>query len=135
MTPSGRCPPTNAGTPSTTWTGRSGRSWRDLAHADFDFGSDPLQGIEVLGEPLVSGDVVAVPVRYTYPAEALGVVTGFDVLVVKHVEGGVLVSGAATFLAAAGADAEAAVVQPLLEAEAAAWNADDIDGVLATVDR
>jgi len=53
-------------------------------------------------------------------------------MVVRHVEGGLLISGVATFVATPGADADAAVVQPLLEAEAAAWNADDIDGWLAT---
>ncbi len=111
--------------------GQVGQVAADFAHADYDFGSDPNQGLEVLGAPLVSGDVVAVPVRYTYP-DPTGVLTGFDVMVVKHVEGGVLISGVATFVAVPGGDAEAAVVQPLLEAEAAAWNADDIDGVLAT---
>ena len=111
--------------------GQVGQVAADFAHADYDFGSDPIQGLEVLGAPLVSGDVVAVPVRYTYP-DPTGVITGFDVMVVKHVEGGMLISGVATFVATPGADAEAAVVQPLLEAEAAAWNADDIDGLLAT---
>jgi hypothetical protein len=116
--------------------GSVGRIIDNISHADYDFAADPLQGIEVLGEPLVSGDVVAVPVAYTYPADVLGVLTGFDVLVVRHADGGLLVGGAATFFADDQPDsgADPAEAQALIEATGAAFNADDIEGMLAGYD-
>jgi hypothetical protein len=82
---------------------------------------------------LVSGEVVAVPVAYNYPASGLGTLTGFDVMVVTHVEGGLLVGGAATFAADERPDlvADPAEAQALIEASEAAFNADDIEGMLA----
>ena len=113
--------------------GSVGRISDNISHADYDFAADPLQGIEVLGESVVSGDVVAVPVAYTYPADVLGVLTGFDVLVVRHVEGGLLVGAVATFFADNQPDlaADPVEAQALVEAAAAAFNADDVEGVLA----
>jgi len=63
------------------------------------------------------------------------VLTGFDVAVVRHVEGGLLVGGAATFFADDRPDlvADPAEAQALIEASAAAFNADDVEGVLATM--
>ena len=60
--------------------------------------------------------------------------TGFDVMVVRHVEGGLLVGGAATFFADDRPDlvADPAEARALIEASAAAFNADDVEGVLAT---
>ncbi len=61
--------------------------------------------------------------------------TGFDVMVVRQVEGGLLVGGAATFLADDRPDlvADPAEAWALIEASAAAFNADDVEGVLATM--
>jgi ketosteroid isomerase-like protein len=111
--------------------GRTGHISDNLT-PDYDWSSDPLQGIEVLGESLVSGDVVVTPVRATYP-EPTGVLTGFDVLVVRRVEGGLLIGGAATFFADDWPDlvADPAEAQALIEASAAAFNADDVEGMLA----
>ena len=101
---------------------------------DYDWSRDLMLGIEVLGESFVSGNVVVTPVRVTYP-DPDGALTGFDVIVVRHVEGGLLVGGAATFLADDRPDlvADPAEAQALIEASAAAFNADDVEGVLATM--
>jgi hypothetical protein len=98
----------------------------------YDWSSNPLQGIEALGESLVSGDVVVTPIRATFP-DPTGVLTGFDVLVVSHVEGGLLVGGAATFWADDRPDlvADPAEAQALIEASSAAFNAGDVEGLLA----
>ena len=99
----------------------------------YDFASSPLQGVEVLGEPVVSGDVVAVPVAYTFPADVAGVVTGFDLMVIRHVEGGLLVEGAATLYGDNRPDLvpDPADAWALIEASASAFNAGDVEGVLA----
>jgi len=101
---------------------------------DYDYSRDLMSGIEVLGEPLVSGNVVVVPVRVTYP-DPDGALTGFDVMVVRHVEGGLLCGGAATFLADDRPDlvADPADAWALIEALGAAMNADDVEGALATM--
>jgi ketosteroid isomerase-like protein len=114
--------------------GSIGHIAADIAHVDYDMSTDSIQGIEVLGEFLVSGDVVTVPVAYTYP-EPDGVLTGFDVLVVRRVEEGLLIGGAGTFLADDRPDlvADPAEAQALIEASLAAFNADDIEGTLATM--
>jgi hypothetical protein len=116
--------------------GRTGTISDNISHAAYDFASDPNQGIEVLGEFFVSGDgdVVVVPVAWTYP-DPMGVLTGFDVLVVRHVDGGLLVGGAATFLADDRPDlvADPAEARALIEASRVAFNADDVEGVLATM--
>jgi len=116
--------------------GRTGAISDNFSHAAYDFASDPNQGIEVLGEFVVSGDgdVVVVPVAWTYP-DPTGVLTGFDVLVVRHGDGGLLVGGAASFLADDRPDlvADPAEAWALIEASRAAFNADDVEGVLATM--
>jgi len=116
--------------------GRTGAISDNISHAAYDFASDPNQGIEVLGEFFVSGDgdVVVVPVAWTYP-DPTGVLTGFDVLVVRHGDGGLLVGGAATFFADDRPDlvADPAEAWALIEASRAAFNADDVEGVLATM--
>ena len=99
---------------------------------DYDWSRDLMSGIEVLGESFVSGDVVVTPVRVTYP-DPDGALTGFDVMVVRHVEGGLLCGGAATFLADDRPDlvADPADAWALIEASGAAMNADDVEGALA----
>jgi len=101
---------------------------------DYDWSRDPMSGIEVLGESFVSGDVVVTPVRVTYP-DPDGTLTGFDVMVVRHVEGGLLGGGAATFLADDRPDlvADPADAWALIEALGAAMTADDVEGALATM--
>jgi len=92
---------------------------------------------EVLGEVIVSGDVGLAPVRVTYAEgrDFPGVWVGLDVGVVERVAGGFLgVSGMVLYaeVAAEGyAEADPAVVEELLAAQAAAWAAGDIDEVLA----
>jgi len=92
---------------------------------------------EVLGEVIVSGDVGLAPVRATYAEghDFPGVWVGLDVGVVERVAGGFLgVSGMGLYaeVAAEGyAEADPAVVEESLAAQAAAWAAGDIDGVLA----
>jgi len=49
--------------------------------ADWDPGADPLEGMEILGDPLVSGDAAAVPVRYSLLGQTQPA-TGFIVIVV-----------------------------------------------------
>jgi len=100
----------------------------------YDLASDRYQSIEVLGEPVVSGDVVLIPVVYTYP-EPDGVFTGFEVLRVNRVAGGLLVGGGATFLSDNGPDeiADPAEAWALIQDAAAAANAGDVEGVLATM--
>ena len=116
--------------------GRTGTISDNISHAAYDFASDPNQGIEVLGEFFVSGDgdVVVVPVAWTYP-DPTGVLTGFDVLVVRHGDGGLLVGGVAFFLADDRPDlvADPTEAWALIEASRAAFNADDVEGVLATM--
>ena len=92
---------------------------------------------EVLGEVIVSGDVGLAPVRVTY-AESRdfpGVWVGLDVTVGERVAGGFLGAGGmglyAEVAAEGYAEADPAVVEELLAAQAAAWAAGDIDGVLA----
>jgi hypothetical protein len=114
--------------------GRTGAISDNISHADYDFASDPLQGIEVLGPAVVSERVVAIPVAYTYP-DPTGVLTGFDVLVVRYVEGGLLVGGVASFLADDRPDlvADPADARAVIDASRAAFNAEDVEGVLATM--
>jgi hypothetical protein len=114
------------------WTdGTTGSITATFDHADLDLGSTGIRNIELLGAPVVSGDAVAIPVRYTYPD---GIYTGFDLLVVAHVApSGLLVAGGASFLGAPGFEADGAVVADLSETESTAWNADDVAGVLATM--
>jgi hypothetical protein len=97
----------------------------------------PGEAWEVLGEVIVSGDVGLAPVRATCAEvhHMAGVWVGLDVLVGERVAGGFLgASGMCLYaeVAAEGyAEADPAVVEELLAAQAAAWAARDIDGVLA----
>jgi hypothetical protein len=71
-------------------------------------------------------------VRYTVPGQTQPA-TGFLVIVGGQVAGGLLVAGGASFFAEGGPTADPAVAQALVVAQVAAWNADDVDGVLATM--
>ena len=109
-----------------------GRTIDEFDNIDFALSTDGgWDGIEVLGDPIVSGNTVTVPLRYNYPDE---VDTGFDVLLLEPAgAGGLLVAGAVTIYAdPAEPVADAAEVKDLAEANVAAWNADDAEGVLAT---
>jgi hypothetical protein len=113
-------------------TGQIGRLMDSYPMAYWDPGADPLEGMEILGEPLVAGDAAAIPVRYTVPGQTQPA-TGFLVIVGGQVAGGLLVAGGASFFAEGGPTADPAVAQALVVAQVAAWNADDVDGVLATM--
>lgn len=109
-----------------------GRFMESYPMADWDPGVDPLEGMDILGEPLIAGDAAAIPVRYTLPGQAQPA-TGFIVIVAHRAEVGLLVGASAGLFAVGAADADPAGVGALLEAQAAAWNAGDVDGVLATM--
>jgi hypothetical protein len=97
----------------------------------YDPAEDVDQVWEVLGEFTVSGEAVAIPMRVTYPSEGK-TVTGFDLWVVSRFEGGLLCAGGVTFGAFEPfVEADPTVVDDLLAAQAAAWQAGDIEGVLA----
>ncbi|MBN2114863.1 MAG: nucleoside hydrolase [Acidimicrobiia bacterium] len=110
-----------------------GRLLDSYPMAGWDPGADPLEGMEVLGEPLVSGDAAAIPVRFADPRVGAGQVEGFLVIVGARATDGVLVAGSASFFAEDGTATDPATVRDLMEAQATAWNADDVDGVLATM--
>jgi hypothetical protein len=92
-------------------------------------GYDPADGgwtaVEATGEPLTVGDMIVVPVTYTYPE---GVYRGFDVMTVVQVPGGLLLGDGATFYGSP--DSVPATAEDTLLAEAAAWTAGDADAVL-----
>lgn len=113
-------------------TGQIGRLMDSYPMAYWDPGADPLADMEILGEPLVAGDAAAIPVRYTVPGQTQPA-TGFIVIVAHRAEEGLLVAGSASLFAVGAVDADPAVAQALVAAQAAAWNADDVDGVLATM--
>jgi pyrimidine-specific ribonucleoside hydrolase len=110
-----------------------GRLTEPTSMADWDPEADPLQRMEVLGEPLVVGDSAAVAVRYPREGESTEEVEGFVVIVGDHTVDGLLVASRADFLSMDEPPADAAVARGLMEAYVAAWNADDVDGVLATM--
>lgn len=114
--------------------GKTGRFVDDLVILAGDPATDPLQSMEVLGNPVVSGNVAAIPVRYTLRLEQPRVVVGFDVVVgVPAPQGGLLIGGVASLVADPGLEVDLAVARSLVEAEGAAWNAGDVGGVLATM--
>ncbi len=84
------------------------------------------------GEEVVSGYAGAAALRIVYPdGPAL---VGFNTWLAEPVTGGFLYAGGAWITAgesAGYAEADPAVVAELLAAQAAAWAAGDIDGVLA----
>ena len=85
------------------------------------------------GEVLVSGETGAAALRLVYPDPEPAWV-GFNTFVAEPVAGGFLYAGGAWIAAeesAGYAEADPAVVAELLAAQAAAWAAGDIDGVLA----
>ena len=92
---------------------------------------------EMLGEVMVAGRVAATPVQATYAEyqDIAGAWVGFDVTVLEEVAGGFLGGAGLTMYAEVNApgyaEADPAVVAELLAAQAAAWAAGDIDGVLA----
>jgi ketosteroid isomerase-like protein len=94
----------------------------------FDVAADALLSVTRTADPMVVGDVVAVPVEVAYPDE---VDVGFDLLTVVHEDGGLLVGSGYTLYGgpdlALDPGATAAVA-----AEVAAWTAGDADAVLAT---
>ncbi len=92
-----------------------------------------MPGLEVLGEALVVGDAAAVSVRYSLPGEPAEDVAGFVVIVGDRVTDGVLAGGAARFLATGEPTADVTVAEELMAAQVAAWNAEDVEGVLATM--
>jgi pyrimidine-specific ribonucleoside hydrolase len=110
-----------------------GRLMDSYPMADWDPGADPLEGMEILGDPLVSGDAAAVPVRFNASRVGAGPVEGFLVIVGGRAAEGMLVAGSASFFAEVGAASDPAMVRDLMGAQATAWNADDVDGVLATM--
>ena len=91
-------------------TGQIGRLMDSYPMAYWDPGADPLEGMEILGEPLVAGDAAAIPVRYTVPGQTQPA-TGFLVIVGGQVAGGLLVAGGASFFAEGGPTADPAVAQ------------------------
>lgn len=100
--------------------------------ADFDatrmrgFLANPdFERVDVVGEPLVSGDVMAVPVRYTY---ADGPLVGFDLLVL---DSSMNVLQGTTLLAEPEVTVDPETAQHLRDARLEAWNGQDLDGVLA----
>jgi hypothetical protein len=98
------------------------------AQIDIDLPTSGYRSIEVLGEPIVSGNALAVPVAYDYPE---GLLTGFDLLVLAPTGDGWLVAGGATFIAVRGLEADQAALPAINEADVAAWNEGDAAGVLA----
>jgi len=92
---------------------------------------------EVLGDVIVAGEVAVAPVRATYAEihDIAGAWVGFDVMVVEEVAGGFLGGMGITLYAEVNApgyaEADPAVVEEILAAQAAAWAAGDIAGVLA----
>jgi hypothetical protein len=101
--------------------------------AGWDPGVDPLEGMEIVGERLTAGVAAAIPVRFADPRLGGGQVEGFLVFVGGRVTGGLLVAGGVSFFADGGGTADPDVVRALVAAQATAWNADDVDGVLATM--
>ncbi|MBI5157162.1 MAG: hypothetical protein HZA58_04020 [Acidimicrobiia bacterium] len=102
----------------------------DFAIATYRMATSGIEEIEILGDPIVSGQTVTVPVRYHYAGE--GPYIGFDVLVTGAAAGGLLLAGGTTLFAdeSLTLDPTALVV---VEAERIAWNDGDADAVLDTI--
>jgi hypothetical protein len=103
--------------------------------AGFDHSASALvstatTSIEVIGDVIEFGDVLAIPVRYTHPNE---VDTGYDVLIVERSPQGLLIAGGATLYAAPGLEPDPTTAE-VVGAEVAAWNAGDVAGVMALMD-
>jgi len=107
--------------------GNRGSETASLSMDGYHVSGSGITTAEMTGESLVVGDVVAVPVAYSYPGE---VDYGFDLMRIVHFRGGLLLGdGATIFGSPSEVDPDAAAV---LEAEAAAWTVADADAVLAT---
>jgi len=92
-----------------------------------------LDQVMETGEVVVSGYAAAAALRLVYPDPEPAWV-GFNTWLAEPVAGGFLCAGAAWIAAeesAGYAEADPAVVEELLTAQAAAWAAGDIDGVVA----
>jgi hypothetical protein len=92
-----------------------------------------LDQVMETGEVVVSGHAAAAALRIVYPDPEPAWV-GFSTWVAEPVAGGFLCAGGAWTAAEVSggyAEADPAVVEELLAAQAAAWAAGDIDGVLA----
>jgi hypothetical protein len=111
----------------------TGRLVESSLMAEGDQAAYPMGEMEVLGEPLVVGDAGAIAVRYSPEGEPTGQVEGFIVIVGDRAADGLLVAGSASFFGLDAPPADAGVAHDLMEAQVAAWNADDVDGVLATM--
>jgi inosine-uridine nucleoside N-ribohydrolase len=114
-------------------TEETGRLMEASPMVEWDPGTNPTQGMEVLGEPLAVGDAAVVAVRYSLPGESTGDAEGLLVIVGDRAEDGLLAAGSASFFGIDEPTADVVVAQRLMEAYVAAWNADDVDGVLATM--
>jgi hypothetical protein len=102
----------------------------NFAVANYRLASSGIESIEILGEPIVSGEAVAIPVRYHY---ADGNYIGYDVLIAeRQTGGGMLISGGVTFLADPDLTADPTALT-VIESDVAAWNAADVAGSLATM--
>ena len=86
--------------------------------------------IEVIGDVIEFGDVLAIPVRYTHPNE---VDIGYDVLIIERSPDGLLIAGGATVYAAPGLEPDPTTAD-VVAAEIAAWNAGDAAAVMALMD-
>ena len=88
-----------------------------------------LDQVMETGEVVVSGYAGAAALRIVYPDSSAAV--GFNTWLAEPVAGGFLFAGGAWIAAGESDEADPAVVAELLAAQAAAWAAGDIDGVLA----
>jgi hypothetical protein len=104
----------------------TGRFPGGFAHESSNLAATGLLEIEVLGDPLVSGEAVAIPTRYTHTDE---VDVGFDLLVLKNTPDGYLIAGGATFYAKEGVDLDIDSGVTIWE-EHLRWNDGDTEGVL-----
>ncbi|HSR44156.1 MAG TPA: nucleoside hydrolase [Acidimicrobiia bacterium] len=101
--------------------------------AEWNPEADPMHGIDAPGEPLVIGDAAATSVRYSPPDESMGDAEGFLVIVGNRAKDGLLVEGGARLFGINEPPTDALAAQQLMEAYVAAWNDDDVEGVLATM--
>lgn len=111
----------------------TGRLMEPSLMAEGDPGVNPVQGLEVLGESLVVGDAAAIAVRHPPQGDTARHGEGFVVVVGDRIADGLLVAHSASFIATGDSSTDAAVARELMEAQVATWNADDLDGVLATM--
>lgn len=106
--------------------GTTGSETSSFRLNDYDLATAGFTGVEVTGEPLVQGDLVAVPVAYTYPT---GTYYGIDLLQIVTIADMLMVGDGVTFYGLP--DDRDPTAEATLLAEAAAWTAGDAAGVLA----